>query len=78
MMTQFLYILSCRSGQVLRQLSETVRAPVAQAGAAIRADCAHSSGLVWAINAPGYRSSEAALCCARIPSIGVHIRRQLL
>ena len=45
-----------------------MRAPVAQAGAAIRADCAHSSGLVWAINAPGYRSSDAALCCARSPA----------
>ena len=32
----------------------------------------------WAMNVYGYRSSGAALCCAWIPQIGVHIRRQLL
>ena len=38
--------------------------PVAQAGAAIRADCVYRSGSVWAMNVHGYRSSGAALCCA--------------
>ena len=45
---------------------EIVRARVAQAGAATRAGCAHSSGSVWAMNVHGYRSSGAALCCGLI------------
>jgi hypothetical protein len=63
MVTQFLLLLSARSSLVLRQLREIVRARVAQAGAATRAGCAHSSGAVWAMNVHGYRSSGAALCC---------------
>ena len=51
-------------------MGETVRAQVAQAGAATRAGCAHSSGSVWAMNVPGYRSSGAALCCGLIHQHG--------
>ena len=78
MMTQFLYVLSARSGLVFRQLREAVRAQVAQAGAATRAGCAHGSGPVWAMNVPGYRSSGVALCCAWIPQHRFAIRCQLL
>ena len=46
MMTQFLLQLCAHFGSVSRQLREIVRARVAQGGAAIRADCAHSSGSV--------------------------------
>ena len=46
--------------------SETVRAQVAQAGAATRAGCAYRSGSVWAMNVHGCRSSGAALCCGLI------------
>jgi hypothetical protein len=46
MMTQFLLQLCAHFGSVFRQLREVVRARVAQGGAAIRADCAHSSGSV--------------------------------
>ena len=69
MMTQFLLQLGAHFGSVFRQLGEIVRAQVAQGGAAIRAGCAHSSGSVWAMNVPGYRSSGAALClCADPPA----------
>ncbi|HEY5174399.1 MAG TPA: hypothetical protein VII95_02410 [Terriglobales bacterium] len=43
MVPQFLYT---HSGLVFRQLREIVRARVAQAGAAKRVGCAHSSGSV--------------------------------
>ena len=43
-------------------------------GAARRAGCAHSSGSVWAMNVPGYRSSGAALCCGLIHQYrGAHV-----
>jgi len=64
-MTQFLLQLCAHFGSVFLHFDETVRAQVAQAGAATRAGCAHSSGSVWAMNVPGYGSSGAALCCAR-------------
>ena len=63
---QFLLQLRTYFGSVFRQLREAVRAQVAQAGAAICAGCARSSGSVWAMNVPGYRSSGAALCCGLI------------
>jgi len=66
MVRQFLFQLCAGFGSVFRQLRETVRARVAQAGAATRAGCAHSSGSVWAMNVHGYRSSGAALCCGLI------------
>jgi hypothetical protein len=45
---------------------KNLRARIAQSGATMRAGCAYSSGLVRAMNVNGYRSSGAALYCARI------------
>ena len=42
-------------------------AQLVQAGAAIGAGCAYTSGSVWAMNVPGYHTTGAALCCAWIP-----------
>ena len=66
MMTQFLSQLCAHFGSVFRQLHEVVPARVAQGGAAIRAGCGAQQWFGWAMNVPWYRSSGAALCCARI------------
>ncbi len=46
--TQFLLLLSARSGLVLRQLHEIVRAPVAQGGAGDRRGLCAQQWFGWA------------------------------
>ena len=62
------------AGLVFRQLRETVRARVAQGGAAIRARCAYLQWFDWAMNVHGCRSSGAALYCALIQQYCWHSR----
>jgi hypothetical protein len=75
-MTQFLYMLSCSF------MLGVAAAERNCARASCTSWCGDTRGLCaqfgWVTNVIDYRSSGAALCCVWIPSIGVHIRRQLL